>query len=35
MEGSKWMEIRNDYKKVLNYKEIGLKHNIDWRTAKK
>ena len=35
MEGSKWMEIRNDYKKGLNYKEIGLKHNIDWRTAKK
>lgn len=35
MEGSKWMEIRSDYKKGLNYKEIGLKHNIDWRTAKK
>ena len=35
MEGEKWMEIRNDYKKGMNYKEIGIKHNIDWRTAKR
>lgn len=35
MEGAKWMEIRNDYKKGLSYKEIGQKHNIDWRSAKK
>lgn len=35
MEGDKWMNIRSDYKKGLSYKEIGSKHNIDWRTAKK
>ena len=35
MEGAKWMEIRADYKKGLSYVEIGKKHNIDWRTAKK
>lgn len=35
MEGAKWMEIRSDYNKGLSYKEIALKHNIDWRTAKK
>ena len=35
MEGEKWMEIRADYKKGLSYKEIGIKNNIDWRTAKK
>jgi len=35
MEGEKWMDIRSDYKKGLSYTEIGLKHNIDWRTAKK
>jgi transposase len=35
MKGEKWMEIRSDYKKGLSYSEIGIKHNIDWRTAKK
>ena len=35
MEGEKWMDIRADYKKGLSYTEIGKKHNIDWRTAKK
>ncbi|MCL2355154.1 MAG: IS21 family transposase [Oscillospiraceae bacterium] len=35
MEGAKWMEIRNDRKKGLSYTEIGKKHNVDWRTAKK
>jgi transposase len=35
MEGEKWMDIRADRKKGLSYTEIGLKHNIDWRTAKK
>ncbi|MDR2598959.1 MAG: IS21 family transposase [Oscillospiraceae bacterium] len=35
MKGLNWVEIRNDRQKGLNYKEIGLKHNIDWRTAKK
>ena len=35
MKGEKWMDIRADYKKGLSYSEIGLKHNIDWRTAKK
>lgn len=35
MEGDKWMEIRNDRKKGLSFTEIGKKHNIDWRTAKK
>ena len=29
------MEIRNDYKKGLSYKEIARKYNIDPRTAKK
>jgi len=35
MEGEKWMDIRSEHKKGLSYAEIGLKHNIDWRTAKK
>ena len=35
MEGEKWMDIRADYKKGLSYTEIGKKHNVDWRTAKK
>ena len=35
MEGEKWMDIRSDYKKGLSYTEIGLKHNVDWRTAKR
>jgi len=35
MEGAKWMNIRNDYKKGLSYTAIGEKYNIDWRTAKK
>jgi len=29
------MDIRADYKKGLSYTEIGKKHNVDWRTAKK
>ena len=29
------MDIRADHKKGLSYKEIGIKNNIDWRTAKK
>ena len=35
MEGEKWMDIRTDYKKGLSYTEIGKKHSIDRRTAKK
>lgn len=35
MEGDKWMEIRSDRRKGLSYKEIGKKHQIDWRTARK
>jgi len=35
MEGEKWMEIRGDKKKGLSWTEIGKKHGIDWRTAKK
>jgi len=35
MRGDIWMDIRADYKKGLSYKEIALKNNIDWRTAKK
>lgn len=35
MEGAKWMEIRSDRRKGLSYKEIGKKHQIDWRTARK
>ena len=35
MEGAKWMEIRVDKKKGLSWREIGKKHGIDWRTAKK
>jgi len=35
MKGLNWMEIRNDRQKGLSYKEIGKKHNIDWRTAKR
>ena len=35
MEGEKWMEIRSDHEKGLSYSEIGKKHNMDWRTAKK
>jgi transposase len=35
MEGEKWMEIRGEKKKGLSWKEIGKKHNIDWRTAKR
>lgn len=29
------MEIRSDRQKGLSFVEIGKKHNIDWRTAKK
>ena len=35
MEGNKWMEIRSDRQKGLSYAEIGRKHSIDPRTAKK
>lgn len=35
MEGEKWMEIRSDFTKGLNYTDIALKYNIDPRTAKK
>jgi transposase len=35
MEGEKWMEIRNERQKGLNYTEIARKHHIDPRTAKK
>jgi transposase len=35
MEGEKWMEIRGDRKKGLSYAEIGRKHHIDPRTAKR
>jgi len=35
VEGDKWMDIRSDSKKGLNYTEIARKHNIDPRTAKK
>ena len=35
MEGEHWMEIRNDRLKGMSYTEIGRKHNIDWRTAKR
>ena len=29
------MDIRADFKKGLSYTEMGLKHNMDWRTAKR
>lgn len=35
MKGNYWMEIRNDRKKGLSYKEIAKKYHIDSRTAKK
>ena len=35
MEGDKWMEIRTDHQKGMNYTELGRKYNIDPRTAKK
>jgi len=35
MEGERWMEIRNDRLKGMNYKELGKKYHIDPRTAKK
>jgi len=35
MEGDKWMEIRNDRLKGMNYKELSKKYHIDPRTAKK
>jgi len=35
MEGTNWMEIRNDRLKGMSYKEIGRKHHVDPRTAKK
>jgi len=35
MEGEHWMEIRGDRLKGMSYTEIGRKHHIDPRTAKK
>ena len=35
MKGNLWMEIRSEKKKGLSYTEIGRKHHIDPRTAKK
>ena len=35
MEGDKWMEIRNDRLKGMNYTELGKKYHVDPRTAKK
>jgi len=35
MEGEKWMEIRNDRLKGMNYTELGRKYHIDPRTAKR
>ncbi|MBQ8260919.1 MAG: IS21 family transposase [Lachnospiraceae bacterium] len=35
MKGNLWMEIRNEKQKGLTYTEIGRKHHIDPRTAKK
>lgn len=35
LKGEIWMNIRSDRQKGLNYTEIGRKHGIDPRTAKK
>ena len=35
MKGEIWVNIRSDRQKGLNYTEIGRKHGIDPRTAKK
>jgi transposase len=35
MEGDSWMDIRNDWLKGMSYTEIGRRHHIDPRTAKK
>jgi transposase len=35
MEGEKWMDIRSDRQKGMSYTELGRRHNIDPRTAKK
>ncbi len=35
VERGTWVEIRSDYEKGLSFKEIGRKHHIEWRTAKK
>lgn len=35
MKGDNWMNIRADFKKGLNYTEIGKKYGIDPRTVKK
>jgi transposase len=35
MKGDHWMDIRADFKKGLNYTEIGKKYGIDPRTVKK
>lgn len=35
MIGDKWMNIRADYNKGMNYTELAKKYNVDARTAKK
>lgn len=35
LERGQWMEIRGDIKKGLSYAEIGRKHGVDYRTAKR
>ncbi len=35
MEGNIWMDIRCEYQKGMTYAEIGRRHQIDPRTAKK
>ena len=35
MKGLNWVQIRNDRHKGLSYTEIGRKHNVDRRTAKR
>jgi len=35
LEGDQWMEIRRDDKLGLSFAEIGRKHGVDYRTAKK
>ena len=35
MIGDKWMNIRADFSKGINYAELGRKYNVDPRTAKR
>jgi len=35
MEGERWMIIRNDRLKGMNYEELSKRYHIDPRTAKK